>query len=395
MASPTNNTSTQTVHVGFMPLVDCAPLAVAKTLKFDVEEGISLQLHKEVSWANIRDKVIVGHFDCAQMLAPMPIASTLGLNHVREAIIAPLTLSINGNAITVGKSVSTHMSDVGKTLGETNANGSNAGATLAQVILERLKTSSRPLTFGIVYPYSCQHYELIDWLGRTGNIKESQIRIVGLPPSMMVESLAAGQIDGFCAGEPWSSVAEDQQLGVIIATKAEVWGRAPEKVLGVRLSWAEQNQPALYALMRSVLRAIEWLSEPNNVHEAAVLLAGDEYLGLDASLIERSLSTHHRSQVENPANQPATLLGFPKGAESCPSLMHMSWILSMMYKTGQIERAKDFTFVLDEATRPDLWHTATGGALGTDDAREEELARVMGVTGKKPSDLLDRVRQSS
>ena len=67
------------IHAGFIPLTDCAPLVIAKEMGFDRAHGVDLVLHKEVSWANIRDKAEAAVFDCAIMLAPMPLASTLGL----------------------------------------------------------------------------------------------------------------------------------------------------------------------------------------------------------------------------------------------------------------------------------------------------------------------------
>ena len=46
---------------------------------FAEAEGVDLSLVRETSWANIRDRLAVGHFDVAHMLAPMPIACNLGL----------------------------------------------------------------------------------------------------------------------------------------------------------------------------------------------------------------------------------------------------------------------------------------------------------------------------
>ena len=71
------------VVVGFIPLLDCAPLVAAVEHGFAAQEGLELTLVRETSWANIRDRVVVGHFDAAHMLGPMPIASTLGIGHLK------------------------------------------------------------------------------------------------------------------------------------------------------------------------------------------------------------------------------------------------------------------------------------------------------------------------
>ena len=49
----------------------------------------------------MRDKLNVGVFDAAHLIAPVAIASSLGLGHVKVPIVAPFALGVNGNAITV------------------------------------------------------------------------------------------------------------------------------------------------------------------------------------------------------------------------------------------------------------------------------------------------------
>ncbi len=56
----------------------------------------------------------------------------------------------------------------------------------------------------------------------------------------MVSQLRAGNIDGFCVGEPWNSVAVAEGLGRVLITNHELWNNNPEKVFGVNLEWAEQ-----------------------------------------------------------------------------------------------------------------------------------------------------------
>ncbi len=72
------------IKVGFSPLTDSAPLIVAKEEGFFAQEGLDVTLCKEVSWANIRDKLVYGEFDAAHMLAPMLMATTLGLGGVKN-----------------------------------------------------------------------------------------------------------------------------------------------------------------------------------------------------------------------------------------------------------------------------------------------------------------------
>src|ERR1700693_4056764 len=89
------------LRIGYIPLVDAAALIVAVDMGFAAAEHLDIELVREVSWSNVRDKLNIGLFDAAHLLSPVAIASSLGIGHVRVPIIAPFNLGINGNAITV------------------------------------------------------------------------------------------------------------------------------------------------------------------------------------------------------------------------------------------------------------------------------------------------------
>src|SRR5208337_2104328 len=98
-------TKTKPVRIGFIPLVDAASLLVAVEKGFAAAEGLDVELIREVSWSNIRDKLAIGLFDAAHLLTPMAIASKLGLDQVKVPLVAPVNLSMNGNAITVSSAL--------------------------------------------------------------------------------------------------------------------------------------------------------------------------------------------------------------------------------------------------------------------------------------------------
>ena len=93
------------ISAGFLPLLDSAVLVVARELGFAAGEGIDLHLTRENSWASIRDRLAVGHFNVAHMLAPMPIACNLGLTPLAARTIAPMALGLGGNAVTVSRAL--------------------------------------------------------------------------------------------------------------------------------------------------------------------------------------------------------------------------------------------------------------------------------------------------
>jgi len=89
------------LRIGFIPLVDAAALIVAVDKGFAKAEGLDVSLVREVSWSNVRDKLNLGLFEAAHLLAPVAIASSLGLGHIKVPIAAPFNLGLNGNAITI------------------------------------------------------------------------------------------------------------------------------------------------------------------------------------------------------------------------------------------------------------------------------------------------------
>ena len=103
---------TTPLHIGFIPLVDASALIIAVDKGFAAAEGLDVELVREVSWSNIRDKLNIGLFDAAHLIAPVAIASSLGLGHIKVPIVAPFGLGVNGNAITVSPALYTAYGDL-------------------------------------------------------------------------------------------------------------------------------------------------------------------------------------------------------------------------------------------------------------------------------------------
>ena len=92
---------TKRLRIGYVPLTDAALLHVAKAQHFAAARGVEIELVADTSWANIRDKLVAGHFDAAHMLAPAAIAVSLGIGQIEAPLVAPVALGLNGNAITL------------------------------------------------------------------------------------------------------------------------------------------------------------------------------------------------------------------------------------------------------------------------------------------------------
>lgn len=274
-----------TLKLGFLALLDAAPLLVAKERGFFAEQGLEVELLRQSSWAGLRDKLAVGALDGAQMLAPMALASTLGLAGFREALASELALNIGGNSVTFSGDL----------------------------------PRGRPPTFGIVHPYSSHHYEMRLWLEAAG----IDAKLVVVPPAQMLSHLSAGLIDGYCAGEPWGRLAARSGLGRVVATSRTLCPGRIEKVFAVRRSWAEQNDETHRALIRALSQAGRWCDRPENRAELAELLSHPCHVNAPLPLLRVLLDSEDRPLFDTEA---ANLSWDEQNR----------WILEQMRRWGQL-----------------------------------------------------------
>lgn len=346
------------VRAGFIPLVDCAVLVAAREKGFAAEHGIDLQLLKEVSWANIRDRVNVGALDVAHMLAGMPIAQSLGINHIKIPMIAPMALGIGGNAITLSHALYKELESTGGNL----QTPLSAAQALRQVVEKRRGENEEPLSFGQVFPFSCHNYQLRYWMAAAGIDPDRDVRLVVIPPPFMVKSLEAGQIDGFCVGEPWNALAADQGVGVILTQTAAFWPSGPEKVLGLQDAWADANPGTLRALLQALGPAARWADDASNHSELAQILARVEYLDVSADVVLTALRGD---------------LKFHDGGAVRAACEDALWLYAQMVRWGQTPLSREAEQVACRTYRPDLLATALDGALG--DGHSEKLPPLDGI----------------
>lgn len=344
------------LSAGFLPLTDSAILIAAKERGFAETEGIALNLVRETSWANVRDKLAVGQFEISHALAPMPIAANLGLTPFDTRLIAPMALGLGGNAITVSTALLARMQDES---GFQGLDAEAAGRALADVVAAGRSGGDKPLQFGVVHPFSGHNFELRYWLSASGITPDSDIEIVILPPSLMADALASGQIDGYCVGEPWNSIGVARGAGRIITTKSSIWASSPEKVLAVREDWAVENSETLHALLRALYRSAEWCGQSENHLELAALLGSPAYLGqsaefilpaLDGSILGASVPGGGRDFFQPHAR-----------AATFPWQSHALWFYSQMVRSGYVGHSAAHAETARQSYRPDIYRAVMTG----------------------------------
>ncbi|WP_171182500.1 ABC transporter substrate-binding protein [Ruegeria sp. HKCCC2117] len=307
---------TVALPVAYMPLVDAAPLIVAREMGFDHAEGISLDLRPAPSWSSLRDMLAFGHVDAAHLLSPVPVAMALGLGGIATPLSAVSVLSLNGNVIGVGSQLAERLADQGYDFDFSDA--AVAGAALA-------KAAGDVLVFGVPFPFS-MHVELLRyWVAGTG-LASKQVEIRTVPPPLMAQALAGGEIDAFCVGEPWGSFAVDDNVGALLLPGKAIWTCAPEKVLAVRNHWAENEPHLLGALMRAVWRAGRWLSNADSRTTASEMLSRKTYLNVSPELIDRALMGEFTISARGEQRRVKGFVEFYDGAATFPWRSQAKWI---------------------------------------------------------------------
>ncbi|MGX5736089.1 CmpA/NrtA family ABC transporter substrate-binding protein [Bosea thiooxidans] len=320
------------LRVGFMPLVDCALLVLAKDEGFAEAEGLHLELIREVSWSNLRDKLNVRLFDAAHMLGPAAIAATLGIGGVKAPMAAPMALNRDGAAITLSLRRFEDLSRLAE--GDLADTGVSARA-LAAMVARRKASGLPPLTFAAVFGFSTHIYLLCEWLAKGGLKLGEDVRFEVVPPPQTVEALASGRIDGFCAGAPWNSAAVAAGVGALVLAGIDLRRNCHDKVLAWRADDVQRRPAAVAKLGAAILKASTWACNPENFARMAQHLSGPERLALPAPLIERIL---HGGLIQGAGRPPRTVERFIRFDREAlrPDPDDADWVLAGMEHAGQI-----------------------------------------------------------
>jgi len=357
--------------LGFVPLTDCAPLVVGLEKGFFARQGLEVTLSREPSWSNIRDKLMVGLLDGAHTLTGLLLAMNAGVGVLPTPTRTAHALGLNGNAITVSMALHERMLAADP---DAMAERPATARALKRVIEADRAAGLPPLTFGVVFSVANHAYQLRYWLASAGIDPDHEVRLITVPPPRMVASLTAGDIVGFCVGEPWNSLAVADGVGHAMIAGCELWNNGPEKVLGVLASWADAHPNTHRALVRALIEAQSWLDRPENRSETAALLA--PRLGVPRAVLERSLTG---AFVRGPGEPPVALPDFHvfhRHAATFPWRSHALWLLAQMVRWNQLDASADLQAMAAGVCDTELHRQAQrelGGAVPLIDSKLEGI----------------------
>lgn len=350
------------LKLGFIKLTDCAPIVIAKEKGFFEDEGLQVEVIAQPNWKTLLDNVISGELDGAHMLSGQPIAATIGFG-TKAHVVTAFTMDLNGNGITVSNEIWSLMQENDAALDSPNPPHPITAAALKPVVDDKLEDGEK-LQMGMVFPTSTHNYELRYWLAAAGihpgfytpsdigGRTDAEVELSVTPPPMMPATLEAGNIQGYCVGEPWNQQAVAKGIGVPVTTNYDIWKNNPEKVFGVSQAWAAENPKTWLALTKALILAGKWLDETDadgnyvNREEAARILSRPDYVGADYDVIKNSMTGYFLFQKTDKREMPDFNVFFKYHA-TYPWYSDGIWFLTQMRRWGQITEPKSKDWYLE------------------------------------------------
>lgn len=348
------------INLGFMALSDCASLVVAATQGFAQPYGLTLNLKRQASWANLRDKLVSGELDAAHSLYGLIYAVHLGIGGVAPTNMAVLMgLNQNGQSLNLSHGLQ------------------QAGVNSPEALDRHVHQSRAKLTFAQTFPTGTHAMWLYYWLASQGIHPLQDVDSVVVPPPQMVAHLQAGRIDGFCVGEPWAASAVQQDLGFTLATSQSIWPDHPEKVLGCTREFVEQYPNTARALVMAILEASRFIEEsPENRRSTAQLLSAAEYLDTPTACIEARFRGDYADGLGNRWQDPHALRFHGDGEVNLPYLSDGMWFMTQFRRWGLLREDPDYLAVARQVQHLDLYREAAsvvGVATACADLRSSQL----------------------
>jgi len=342
-AAPVKVAEKEPIHLGFIPLTDCAPIVMAKELGLFEKYGVNVIVTKEASWANVRDKILTGELDGAHCLFSMPFSVYTGVGGKEgsEMKIA-MVLNNNGQAITLSKDF------CGKV-------GFKQTNKVAGVVASKLK-ADKEVTFAMTFPGGTHDIWLRNWLAAAG-VNQRTSKIITIPPPQMVANMKVGNMDAYCVGEPWNGMAVKLGIGFTEISTQDIWKNHPEKALVVNKKFSETRREDLKAVMKAVLEACKWLDNRANRKKAAEIIGKTPYVNASADVIEARLMGDYNLGCDQGTEiyTDDYMLFHRNGDTNFPRKSHAIWFMAQYVRFDYLKEAPDYNAIAGKLIMTDLY----------------------------------------
>ena len=215
------------IEIRFMPILCSAPLIYAHSQGFFEKNGLSVNLRTAPGWSGIKELLVYGKVDAVHMLAPMPLACSLGIDGKMAEIRLAVMQNVNGQALTLA----------------------NKHREIRSV------RDMKGFVFGVPYRYSMHYYLLCHLLAENGLDPLKDVVIKEVAPARFVYYMEKGWVDGVLAPEPFNHILVHRNIGFIYMLSNDIWPGHPCCCLATSQSFIDSCPNTYEAMLRSVLEA--------------------------------------------------------------------------------------------------------------------------------------------
>ncbi len=334
--------TSEVYKLGFIPLTDCASLVMAKELGLFEKYGVNVELSKEASWANVRDKILTGELTGAHCLFGMPFSVYTGIGG-KEGSVMKIAMIINNNGQAI--TLSNKFCDL---LGENDV-------TKVKAAVDKLN-AEKQLQFAMTFPGGTHDIWLRYWLAATG-VDAKTVGVKTIPPPQMVANMKLDNMDGFCVGEPWGGVAVKEGIGFTHVASQDIWKNHPEKALVVNDGFASSKKEDLKKIMKAVIEASMWLDSLANRKKAAEILSQTKYVNAPADVIEaRLMGTNNVGCKFGDKKYDDYMKFYNEGVTNSPRKSYGIWFLTQYVRFGMLKTPPaDYKAVADKLIMSDVF----------------------------------------
>ena len=362
------------VKIGFIPLTDCASVAIAAEKGFDKKYGIKITPSKEASWAGVRDKLVNGELDASHVLYGMIYGLQLGAGGPQKDMAVLMSLNNNGQAITLNNQL--------------KSKGVTGGAALAKLV----KAEPKEWTFAQTFPTGTHAMWLYYWLATYGIDPFREVKVITVPPPQMVANMRVDKMDGFCVGEPWNARAIRDKIGFTAATSQDIWTDHPEKVLGTTLEFVQKYPNTARAMVAAILDASKYIDTMSNRSEVARIIAAKSYVNTEFDVIEGRMLGQYDNGIGKKWKDPNYMKFHDDGKVNFPYLSDGMWFLTQHKRWGLIKDHPDYLAVAKKVNQIKLYKeaaTLAKVAVPKSEMRSHKLIDGVVWDGKNPKAYAD------
>jgi nitrate/nitrite transport system substrate-binding protein len=267
--------------IGYVPVNDCAPFAVAWEKGLFRKYGLNVTLSREASWGTSRDGIIFGRLDASPVVCGAVTNARTGAEGARHApLCAAMTIHRHGNALTMNKA----MWQAGlRPWSEYNGNLEAFGRDF-RGYFDKLPRENR--VWAVVLSSSIYEYFIRYLAAATGLDPDEELRIIIIPPPQMVVNMRINSTQGYMVAEPWNTraISGNEGIGFTFAQGREIWEGHPDRLLAVMESFIKENPKTYRSLVKAMIEACRYCSDSRNREEVAKIISNRSFTGAKPKL---------------------------------------------------------------------------------------------------------------